>query len=332
MKTLLFTNWTLMGLYALLLIYLSTTLSNSGTDAAGRGLALGYLVIGAILLVAVAGLNLLPFRTSRIGVLLALVVPLVLGARQGIGQFLAGREDEKIERGRADGTYYFPDARRRELAAAMASDDLTRLRNGLQSPLPTLNDSGTDHLTLLDFAALRAAGSDHPEAAIQCLDVLMEHGATLETADSLRVPTSVLVAWQCPAAVLHFFLKKGANPNAKRLEGTPILFTILPHERERLAKLKLLLDYGADPNAPNPDALGDEYVTPLFYAAQQGMWDECLLLLEKGADANYRTPQGIDVRKILVEQGHVLPENADLSEALNALKNDKEQQATPPAL
>ena len=122
MKIIALTNWSLIGCYAVLLAYLALTLNQSGTDAAGRGVAVGYLFVGAILLIAVLGLNLLPFRATKITVLVALFVPVVLGLREWAGNFYYAQRTKADDQGRWDGSYYFKDPNQRRIADCSVLD------------------------------------------------------------------------------------------------------------------------------------------------------------------------------------------------------------------
>jgi hypothetical protein len=192
MKIIALANWSLIGCYAVLITYQALTLNSSGTDAAGRGLAVGYLFVGGILLLAVLGLNLLPFPVAKITVLVALLVPLALGARELAGNFYYKQRAGTDDQGRWDGSYYFKDPNQRRIAEAIAADDIPQLRTLLSEP-HLLNESGEEHTTLLDFAAIRAAGMYNSPFNVESLELLLANGATFETADTLHTPTHVLV-------------------------------------------------------------------------------------------------------------------------------------------
>ncbi|RRA99911.1 ankyrin repeat domain-containing protein [Larkinella rosea] len=304
MKIITLTNWALIGCYAVLMAYSALTLNQSGTDAAGRGVAAGYLFVGGMLLVAVLGLNILPFQLTKIVVLVALLVPLLFGIREAIVHYTNRQQAGKADENRWNGSYYFTDPNQLRMAEAIGANDIPKLQTLLAQPR-MLNESGENHTTLLDFAALRAAASEDSVSRTESLELLMAHGATFETADPLHTPTHVLVARQGSATLLEWFLKKGANPNAKHLQNQdiPVLFVVMDYPKDRLEKVKLLLEYGADPNAIYPAAdYGWLAGHPaLLAAARQELWDVCQILLEHGADASVVGPQNRGFRELIAQ-------------------------------
>ncbi|KAA9346711.1 ankyrin repeat domain-containing protein [Larkinella humicola] len=326
MKILALTNWSLIGCYAVLIAYL--TLNQSGTDAAGRGLAVGYLFAGAILLVAVLGLNLLPFPATKIAVLVALLVPAALSLRTWAYVFSYTHRTEKDNQGRWDGSYYFKDPDQRRIAEAIAANDLPHLKALLSGPHPRLNESGEEHTTLLDFAALRAAGRPEEPFRVEALALLLAKGATFETADSLHTPTHVLVARQGPAALLAWFLKHGADANAKHRQNQnlPVLLVVLDDPTERLEKVRLLLAHGADPNVVYPPADYGWLVghSVLLAAARQDLWEICQVLLEQGADPAFVGPRQLVFRELLTKRATVYAETGTTPPAFTGLQKVRE--------
>lgn len=78
MKIITTANWILVSLYGMLLMYTLINLNRSGNDAAGRGMELGFMVIGALLLAGLVWLNLRPWPTPKIIALLLAGLPLLL--------------------------------------------------------------------------------------------------------------------------------------------------------------------------------------------------------------------------------------------------------------
>ena len=68
-------------------------------------------------------------------------------------------------------------------------------------------------------------------------------------------------------------------------DGTPLMSAAAEGELE---SMRLLLDYGADPNARN-----ENNELPLGYACSYGQWDAAKLLVERGADVNGIERQGM---------------------------------------
>jgi ankyrin repeat protein len=325
MKILIYTNWSLIALYGILLLVGTLTLNQPSTDAAGRAMGTGFIVFGFILLGLVIGANCLPFQLTRIIVFIVLLLPLGLGIYHVLIQFNGERQASNDDAGRSNGDYYFHDGLRQKLALAIVNRDLQTFETLLQKPIPVLNESGEEHITLLDFAAMRGTYSDDPVYVLPFLIQLLKKGATIETADSFHTPTHVLVSRECSAAMLELFLKHGANPNARRREEqpTPILFTVMEYDYERVAKVNLLLDYGADPNAVYPPTATGWLAghSALLAAARLEAWDVCQLLLEKGADPTIEGPQNQVFTNLLIHRAKLYAEYQNAPATFTSLLN-----------
>ncbi|GAB3925880.1 ankyrin repeat domain-containing protein [Larkinella terrae] len=303
MKIVTISNWVLIGIYGLLVLYTLLGINRSGNDAAGRGMESGLVFFAALLLAGLIVLNILPYRATKIIALVVLALPALVGLYIAFGNYFELQKQRRNAAASEDGSAYFQDAGRQQIAAAIAAGDVTQLKTLLAKPLPSINEPGFQSKTLLDFAALTATKSDNPQLIMQCLDVLLEHGATFQIADSAHIPTQFQVCEPGSAELLTWFLNKGVDPNMVPRDGSPIIFKVMDLDVERLEKVQTLLDHGANPNAP---AGSHEYAirpftSPLMYAAQRQSWAICELLLERGADPNYRTPGGDDLKKVLDE-------------------------------
>ncbi|GAB3328264.1 hypothetical protein GCM10027299_30220 [Larkinella ripae] len=330
MKTITITNWIFIGLYLLLILYTLLGVNRPGNDAAGRGMETGFVVVGGFAVAALLVLNVLPYRATKIIALVLMALPGLMILYNVISNYLVARQYDQTEEARMNGTLFFDDAPRRELAAAIAAADTARLRTLLQKPLSNLNESGHQGTTLLDFAAQHAIHSSAPEKSMRCLDILLEKGATIQNADSTHKPTHYQICRTGSAALLEWFLKKGADPNAKPYDSSPLIFEVMGYGEERLEKVTLLLDYGADPDTPATNtgyAIRDWY-TPLMHAAQEQLWDVCHLLLEKGADPTYRTPQGEDLKKIMTRREELYADMNDTPATYTDFKKALEADST----
>ncbi|GAB3543632.1 hypothetical protein [Spirosoma fluminis] len=78
MKIITIANWILVGVYGALLLFTLVNISRPGNDAAGRGMESGFVFIGFLLLAALVGLNLLPYRAARITALVVASLPLLI--------------------------------------------------------------------------------------------------------------------------------------------------------------------------------------------------------------------------------------------------------------
>ncbi len=85
----------------------------------------------------------------------------------------------------------------------------------------------------------------------------------------------------------RYWLKRGANPNASPPDPWQSPMLVVAAARWRPQLVKLLLDYGASPNATN--WRGD---TALTFACDNGDEKTVLLLLDAGANIQAQTKQG----------------------------------------
>ncbi|MCE7072867.1 hypothetical protein LZG74_21310 [Dyadobacter sp. CY327] len=304
MKTITLFNWAAVSVYALGILW-TLLLEKTQSDR----MASGMLIMVYIPLAILALLNYLPYKTTKIIALAINIYPLAMGIFYlGLGRVITNYQSKSYDlelTEKANGTYYFPDPVRRNLAAALAAGNIEELKTALDQPIPNINASGEDHITLLDFAAMQA--KKNPKAQVlESLQLLLAHGAKTETPDPMRTATHFLVLADDPA-FLEFFLKNGANPNAIEAERNyPILFQALfldVNDTAKTEKVSLLLEYGADPNAFSPKY--DENVivsSALCTAAGLEQWEICNLLLNHGAKTDYQTAGGWDIRKAVAYQ------------------------------
>ncbi|RCR70336.1 ankyrin repeat domain-containing protein [Larkinella punicea] len=331
MKVIAILNWILIGLYGSWVLYMLLNPSRSGGDAATRGLdtALAYVV--AFVLVVFFGLNLLPYTIPKVIILILMLAPGLLLLSRLANQYLDSRTQGQVEVARANGSIFFNDKPRRDVAAAIGAADTTRLRQLLQQPVPHLDEPGHYGTTLLDFAGERAATSQNITQMMACLKLLIDHGATIQGADPQHVPTHFRVCKHGPAVLLKWFLNKGADPNFRPAGGNPILIEVMRYGDDPLEKVRLLLDRGADPNAVMADdeTTYDANYSPLMYAAREQMWDICQLLLKQGANPAYRTPKGDDLKKIMAQHAELYADVDDTPPAYTVFKKLLESHTQP---
>jgi ankyrin repeat protein len=103
---------------------------------------------------------------------------------------------------------------------------------------------------------------------------------------------------------VKFLLQNGANPNIVSKTGTTALFRAVSHSWKDVTAnedpkfVKILLENGADPNIPYCGKQIEKQIdpiecgtSPLMHAASRGL-NKTKLLLEAGADINYKSPSG----------------------------------------
>lgn len=299
MKTITLISWCLLGLYTVILIGLLLFARSGSPD---DRIASGYVIILFIPLGILAAINLLPFPFTRIMVLVLSAAPAVMAVIMLIASPIiqkwrsASWADE--DTARANGSYYFKDSPRQKLAAAIAALNAEQLSADLAQPVPELNQSGRDQVTLLDFVALQGFEAD-PAQLIACFDVLLKNGAQIDNGDPKHSPTHFRVIDYDPA-ILKWFLEHKADANAREAgTGTPILFQAIHRDRSdttRTEKVRLLLEHGADPNIIPPQQDERVIVTSmLLSAASAEAWDICNVMLDYGADPHYKTQSGWDI-------------------------------------
>lgn len=100
-------------------------------------------------------------------------------------------------------------------------------------------------------------------------------------------------------ACTRLLLQAGA-----RVAGSNALYRVL--DLDRLESLQLLLAHGADPNEAAPGAPTSEWGRPLFWAIRRRRSAAHIeALLDAGADAGARTPEGIDAHTLALRFGLV---------------------------
>jgi hypothetical protein len=296
-KLLIIAGWGVFALDAILVITAMVS-RDAGSDAAGRGMALTFGLVGlAFVLAGGAGL----YFSSRahswpgaLGSIIPLAVPFMLFFGADVESYV-----HKIRSGldsRKEGRYSAP--AQRELAKAISTADFEAMRKILASR-PALNGRDAAGYDLLSYAVMETHLTRTDEENLRNVEgvrLLLDAGMDPNQAkDSdggstfaglayyLSQPTpSGYVADAAATEVFRLFLEHGANPNILR-ERQPLIFSVW----KNLDSLRALLDHGADINMR--DDAGD---TPLLFYLWNGRWDAALLLLERGADIDVKNNVG----------------------------------------
>lgn len=308
MKTITLVNWCILGLYTAVLLGLLLFVRPSSSD---DRMARGYVIMLFVPLVVLALINLLSSPFTRILVLALSAFPLVMGMVMLIaGPIVKNWRKSSWDRedaAQANGTYYFTDAPRQKLAADLAAVDPDRLSADLEQPVPALNETGKDQVTLFDFAIMQGMKAD-PSRLIRCLELLLKKGAQIDNGDKMHSPTHFRsMGYYYKPELLAWFLENGADANALEA-GTrvPILSHTITGDNSdgnKVARVRLLLEHGANPNIIPPRKDERQIVmSMLLSAVESDLWEVSNLLLDYGADASYQTESGWNVHRAVEYQ------------------------------
>lgn len=301
LKIVTYFNWLVIAVLVYV-VAMETIFPAKGGDAAGRGIgqAIYYLAIFALVLLTV--LNLLPYKWGKYAAFWVVAVPFLYFQIQPIYSKLKRNVRNMIQETRP----IFEDPERDALARAIRDGKPEKLKELLQVPVARLNENGE----ILGYAVGEAASSSYrPAEKLECVRVLFQSGVKLDSTRGWEVPVHMSVADVGNAALLRLLLEQGANANATQVHfKRSILFEAIGSYQEPEASVRVLLEFGADPNAK---ALFDEEegrVSPLWRAAKLERWGVCLVLLEKGADPGFTTKNGETLSTLIAGVDRSFPE------------------------
>jgi len=176
-----------------------------------------------------------------------------------------------------------------DLFEAIERDDAQRAATCLNSGA-SVNARDSVGTTLLMRAAERGC--------LDCVELLLSRGADIDLADTEGdTALSYAVARPSNVQVIGALLLKGANPNARRADGTTILMDNV--RDELLDNTKLLIERGIDLNALNDD--GD---TALTNAACWGQFETVKALVGAGVDIGLPDGAGCTPLQLAMQQSH----------------------------
>ena len=167
---------------------------------------------------------------------------------------------------------------------------------------------------------LVSRGIQDPESGVRVAELLLEHGAELNTrSTNNETPLHVASCFGKPRIVRLLF-DRGADANAEARDGTKLLhqvaFGLYESQEDGVRIAELLLKHGAE-----VDARSKAHRTPLHLASSAGKLEMVRLLLDHGATVNaeddrgekplhkvsygiYRSEEdGIRVAQLLLERG-----------------------------
>ena len=311
MKALAIINWFLVACYVAFALFLTFDLYRGGHDPLGKGITKGILQLTIVVIVILSLFNLIKVMWMRILVLIISAAPVFyfLG-RQGAEHIQQTHRSIK----QRNGSLYFQEASMKALAVAIQDNDRSKVEELLDEPGVMINKVGVGKMTLLEIAMEQALVYNRLEV-MEVVETLLEHGADPNIHGTLQGDILAQAAQIAPLPLFELLLANGADPDGRDLNEVPILFNLMRGATDAEAKVKLLFQYGADPNI----SFGDEgwrlnYSTAI-YALSSRLWEITILLIEHGADLDFVPPQGDNfwqyydrMQEIFPEEGKELPE------------------------
>ncbi|WP_461091867.1 ankyrin repeat domain-containing protein [Spirosoma gilvum] len=292
-------NWIAIAILGILVIgsLLSPT---KGGEAAGRGIGEAFELLARIVLGVLLVLNLIPFAWAKYVAFSMIMLPFAIMLLNNVGSGLKKVVNAiTYSQSDYDGSKYFSDPTLKKLLAASFDQDVDKVATLLQEPVPQINDLDTEgEQNILDYIATHYSQySNDWEKTKQIMELLLQAGATINSTNPARVSTHAASVWNATPDMLKFFLDHGADPNAIGSNGVPILYeAIRSGGEDSIDKVRLLLDRGADCMMVGTYDRNTKDYTPLLFASAFGYWDTCLLLIQRGANTQYASPDGTTIQ------------------------------------
>jgi hypothetical protein len=293
-------NWIAIGVLAVL-VGAETLFPAKGGDAAGRGMGMAIYYLAIIALIALLILNLLPYNWTKYTAFGLILLPFVFIKLDPVWIAVKQWSSRRPEGFNADGTPWFQDKNKQQIALAIHNGQVDQVKQLLQAPGPAaLEKEGIDG-GLLEFAVGEATYTTYkPDEKVACVRLLFDAGARI-TPDSQENPILVAPATTGRAQLVKLLLEHGADPNTRDIYyQKPALFEAIASYQQPNETVQVLLDAGADPNAIYTEP-GSPPFSALQHAAANGRWYICLLLLEKGADRHASNSGAKALRSLLDE-------------------------------
>ncbi|MFN0213449.1 MAG: ankyrin repeat domain-containing protein [Saprospiraceae bacterium] len=297
-------NWIVIAVLGFLVI--AETLSpTKGGDAAGRGIGMAIYYLAIFALVVLVGLNLLPYKWAKYTAFVLIVLPILYIKIWPKWRDMQRKMQQEAQYRIEDAKPIFDDEARDQIARAIRNGELEKLKKLLEKPVERLNEGGE----LLYYAISEAASASYrPAEKIECIRMLFEAGAKLDSTKGEDVPPHMFVADVGNAVLIRLLLEQGADANASQINiERPILFEAIGSYQEPEATVRTLLEFGANPNASAVLDDEDGAVSPLWQAAKLERWGVCVALIEKGADINFKTSNGKTFRALVQESERDFP-------------------------
>lgn len=314
MKLLLVFAWSLVALEATFLAVMALNANLSDEDSAGRRLASGFTVAGALVLAALSGLLLFTSRHGSVGivsaVIMALLLPVVLAGVPTIAGMLrpCGRRNRAVR---------FAQPELTAVAGAIAANDVNTVFD-LVRKRPDLMSCDENGETLFSYAIDNAL-TNH--SSLEAIRALLDAGVDPNRHVSVEGKPVILQAFESASPIstelFKLLLDRGANPNTRDLYGVPMLH----HTKGQFLKLKLLVDNAADINAVS-DYQFQRGWTPVMALAMDEAYDEALYLVQRGAGVHHVAPDGASLISVMERRRAIAGRSASkLPDSYRALLN-----------
>ncbi|MEQ1745544.1 MAG: ankyrin repeat domain-containing protein [Saprospiraceae bacterium] len=286
-------NWIVIAILTVL-VALAMISPTKGGDPAGRGMGQLIQQLAIIWLFVLLGLNLLPYNWAKYTAFALILAPFAYIKFGSAWSSLKQKVASKTESSKS----MFEDKERESIARAIYEGKTETVKKILQNPVPRLNEDGE----LLRFVVTKTASSnDKIEERMACIRLLFQAGARLDSTNGPGIPPlHIAIAETGNAPLLRLLLEHGADANTN-YDKRPILFEAVGSYLKTDAAARVLLEFGADPNATA--VLDDEQgpITPLLWAAINERWGACATLLEKGANPDFKAADGTTFQKLFQE-------------------------------
>lgn len=271
-----------------------------GGDAATRGYAQAYYLLAAVALFVLLGLNLLPYNWAKYTAFALVLAPFVFVKIGSVWSSLKQKVTSRIESSKP----VFEDKERESIARAIYEGKTETLKKILLTPVPRLNEHGE----LLSFVVNKTSSSDYKiEERVECIRLLFQAGARLDSTSAPgEYPLHMAVAATGNTPLLRLLLEQGGDANAN-YANRPILFEAVGSYQQPETSVRVLLEFGADPNSRAVFDDEEGSVSPLWQAAKLERWGVCVALLEKGASPDFKTSQGKTFRDLVQESQRDFP-------------------------
>lgn len=304
--------WLAAGAYAVVGVLAITGMLGSAREA--DSLRHAYAVFGSIILIiGVTSAALTLLGNKRRGWLILAPLILCLGLPVAFfGAFWIDMEKGEVHRRQIEeeirsGRYDFGDQPALlAVAQAISANDQNAIRAAAKA-VPDLQAPGRDGTTLLCWAVRETW--QRPEL-VKSVKTLLSLGADPSFTNGHRDSFAMANAAHGSARLLQSMLDAGGNPNAHDEFGRPIILMnwyLGYYPNDQRARLELLLDRGADINSTMPQNESDSAgYTLLLYRTKMGLdhsdaYTDALYLLERGADPNRASADGMTLGKMLTE-------------------------------